>query len=298
MNHRTATTSTASTSELANFEENPMNETYSATVPIKNIHPNPDNPRREAGDVTELAASIKEHGIKQDIIVRPAPEFGDGHYVIEDGYLRWVAAKTFMEYVDVKVSVPGPNENLAIREIATALITTIHRRDLTTMERARAYGRLRDEAGMSNMQIAKLMGLKSDSTVSRALSLLELSPSYQKAIESGKASVERALDAVGRKRAKDRESQGHKPAKVEWEPDHFTKDHHLARKAKTMCDAREHTARRRYGNIACGNCWETVIRQDENKVVRVEYQSMGLAVPFMPPIMTPSPPANNNHKDA
>lgn len=261
--------------------------TFTRTVNIRNIHPNPANPRNEAGDVTDLAASIRENGVLHNILVRPAPELGPDEYVIEDGYRRWVAARHITEEMEVVVRIPGPDENLAVREVVTSLITTIHRKDLTAMERARAYGRLRDEAGMTNVQIAELMGLKSDGTVSRSLSLLELSPSYQKAVESGTASIERALEAVGRKRAKERKDKGHNPAKVEWEPDHFTKDHHLARKARTMCDAREHTARRRYGNVACGLCWETVIRQDQSTADRVEYQEQGFQVPFIAPIMTP-----------
>jgi ParB family transcriptional regulator, chromosome partitioning protein len=264
-------------------------------VRLDHIHPNPDNPRTEAGDVTELANSIRQHGIKQDIVVRVSQEHGIGHFVIEDGYRRWVAAKTVLEQVYVKVERPQPHENLAIREVITSLVTDLHRQDLTPIERAKAYGRLRDEAGMNQAQIAKKMGLRSDSSVSRSLALLELSPGYQKAVAEGKASVERALEAVGRQRAKDRQKKGQKPAKVEWEPEHFTKDHPLAKKARTMCDAREHTGRRRYGGVACGNCWETVIRQDENLTVRVEYKGLGFDVPFIPPIMTPD---NENGKAA
>lgn len=266
------------------------------TVPLENLHPNPHNPRNEAGDVTELAASIKSQGILQDILVRPAPEFGPEHYMIEDGYRRWVAAKQHFTHVRVTVVTPEPHENLAVREIIISLTTTIHRTDLNAIERAKAYGRLRDEAGMNQQQIAKLMGLKSDSSVSRSLSLLELSPSYQRAVATGKTPVDRAVQAVQRKRAQNRKDQGHKPAKVEWEPEHFTRDHHLAGKARTMCDAREHTNRRRYGKVACGQCWETVIRQDQNVVDRVEYQGMGFEVPFIPPIMTPDNDTNHNHR--
>lgn len=272
--------------------------TYSIRTSVNNIHPNLANPRTEAGDVTELAASIRENGILQDILVRPAPELGPDQYVIEDGYRRWVAAKYVTDEIRVTVRVPGPDDDLAIREVITSLVTTIHRKDLTPMERARAYGRLRDEAGMTQAQIAKLMGLKSDGTVSRYLMLLELAPSYQKAVAEGKASVEHAIGAVSRKRAKERKEKGHKPALVEWEPDHFTSNHHLAKMAKTMCDAREHTARRRYGNIACGLCWETVIRQDQSKADRVEYQGMGLAVPFIAPIMTPDNEVNGKSAEA
>ena len=51
-----------------------------------------------------------------------------------------------------------------------------------------------------------------------------------------------------------------------WEPDHFTSQHPLARKAKALCDGREHQMRRRVGKHACGECRETVIRADERAV--------------------------------
>jgi len=269
------------------------------TVPVENLHPNPDNPRLEAGDVSELAESIRRHGIKTDILVRPAPEFGDDHYMIEDGYRRWVAARHLLDFetLQVKVSIPRPGEDLAIREVVTSLITTLHRQDLGPMERARAYGRLRDEAHMTQQEIATLMGFKSDSPVSRSLSLLELSPSYQKAVERGTTSVSRALQAIGQKRAKERVKQGQKPANVEWEPEHFTNKHPLAKQARTMCDTRGHTNRRRLDRVACGQCWETVIRQDEAKVVQVGYKNAGIEVPWMPawPIGTFSENGGNGH---
>lgn len=267
------------------------------TVPIENVHPNPDNPRNEAGDVSELSASIREQGILEDIIVRPAPEIGEDQYMILDGYRRWVAARTVLTSVNVSVRTPHPNENLAVSEIIMSLTTTLHRRDLGPIDRAKAYARLRDEAGMTQVQIARMMGLKNDSSVSTYLSLLELSPSYQKNVAEGRATVTGAIAAVQRKRAIERKVKGHKPVGAEWEPDHFTKNHHLAKKAQTMCDARDHNGRRRYGKVACGNCWETVIRQDEAKAVQIEYQGMGLEVPFIPPVMTASTRRETtNHK--
>jgi ParB/RepB/Spo0J family partition protein len=257
----------------------------SIRVSVDKIHPNPDNPRIEAGDVTELAASIRKQGILQELLLRPAPEFGDGHYIIEDGYRRWVAARQVLTAVPARIRIPHPKESLTVREIVTSMVTTIHRRDLNAMEKARALGRLRDEANMSQVQIAQELGIDSG-TVSRYLALLELSPAYQQSLLRGTASVERALSAVKDKRARERKNKGQKPITVGWEPDHFTPNHHLAKKAKTMCDAREHSGRRRYGNVACGQCWETVIRQDQNTVDRVEFEAMGFKVPFKPPVMT------------
>ena len=60
-----------------------------------------------------------------------------------------------------------------------------------------------------------------------------------------------------------RSQRGRRRSRPLWEPDHFTTGHRLAREARALCDAREHTGRRRVGKVACGQCWETVIRQDE-----------------------------------
>jgi ParB family chromosome partitioning protein len=73
---------------------------------------------------------------------------------------------------------------------------------------------------------------------------------------------------VRRVRARQRTRQGKPRQAPAWEPDHFDARHPLARKANAMCDAREHTMRRRIGRVACGQCWETVIRQDQQLAER------------------------------
>ena len=76
--------------------------------------------------------------------------------------------------------------------------------------------------------------------------------------------------ADGRHRAKQRTATGAGAPGATWEPDHFTTTHALARKAAALCAAREHTARRHLGGVACGQCWETAIRADERIVVATE----------------------------
>jgi len=265
-------------------------------VAVKNIHPNPDNPRLEAGDVTDLAVSIRKVGLIDPLLVIPAPwlrgdDDPDMHYMIEDGYRRWVACKSILDpedLIECRVRVPGPEEDLARRAIVTALVTSLHRVNLGPMERARAYGRLRDEGHLTHSQIAQIAGV-GESAVSTSLMLMDLAPSAQKRVEEGKLKVKDAEEAVRQHRAKQRKNAGKKPVDVGWEPDHFTKDHHLARKARTMCDARQHTGRRRIGAIACGQCWETVIRQDQTTVLRIEYQEAqeaGKEFHFLAPFMT------------
>jgi ParB family chromosome partitioning protein len=75
------------------------------------------------------------------------------------------------------------------------------------------------------------------------------------------------MAAIRRTRQRQRKREG-KPEMGggEWEPDHFSPRHPLAKKAAAMCEARGHTMRRRVGKTACGSCWETVIRADERIV--------------------------------
>jgi ParB family transcriptional regulator, chromosome partitioning protein len=247
-------------------------------VPIDRIHENPHNPRYEAGDVTGLANSMGEDGQIQDLLVIPAPQFGDGHVMVEDGLCRLVAARARKETaLWCKIRYPEPDDDLPLRAILTGLITDEHKKPLHAIERAKAYGRLRDEYGMSAEEIGKRLGLNGG-TIGRYLSLLELAPKAQDAVRDGKLPVEKAVQAVQNHRARARRAKGQAPVNVGWEPDHFSKNHILARRAAIMCEAREHSGRRRLGG-ACGDCWERAIRADERKVMTAELGQAGLELP-------------------
>src|ERR1019366_1551772 len=111
-------------------------------IPVDRIHPNPDNPRQEAGDVTELAASIRENGLLQNLLVRE-DEFNEGMFTLLDGYRRWVASRQVL--VDVPCDILLVSAVSPIRDaVQIGLITDIHKTNLTGMERGWAYGRLRD----------------------------------------------------------------------------------------------------------------------------------------------------------
>lgn len=252
------------------------------------IHPNPDNPRHEAGDVTGLARSIKIDTMLQPLMVINAPQFGPGHVMIEDGYRRWVAGKTLNIPLPCNVRTIEPDEDLRIRAIKTALITDLHKEHLSAMDRAVAYGRLRDDCGMTQRQIATMLHLN-ETTIGRYLSLLDLAPKHQEEIRSGKMPVERAIKVITEHRKRMRAKQGKKPVDVSWEPEHFTSKHPLAKKARVICDAREHTSRRRYDGVACGQCFEEAIRQDQTKVLQAAYldaQREGVNPVFLPPFIS------------
>jgi ParB family transcriptional regulator, chromosome partitioning protein len=252
-------------------------------IPVDQIHPNPDNPRHSPGNISGLTRSINEEELLQPILVIPAPQFGPDHVVIEDGFRRWMAGKGVRRALRCQVRFPAPEENRAVRAIFTGLVTDAHKEALKPMEKAEAYGRLRDEFGLTLAEIAKQSGLTT-STIGYYLTLLELSDKSKDDVRTGKMSADRAVSAVREHRKKDRVKKGQKPVNVGWEPDAFNDRHHLNKKARTMCVAREHSGRRRFAG-ACHACWETVIRQDQSKVDAVEYGDAGLGtVPFVPPI--------------
>jgi len=260
----------------------------STAITVKYIHPNPHNPRKEAGNVTELARSLEVEGLKEPILVRPA-ELGEldlrlgamQQYVIEDGFRRWTAYR--LKYgqeakIECHLVRPPKGFNPVQRALVTGLITDVHKKGLSPVERAQAYGRMRDELDMTVAQIAKAVGLTT-SSVYDSMTLLDLTPDSQKLVISGRVSVKDAQQAVRDSRAKDRTKKGQRPVSVGWDPDHLGDKHSLAKFARTMCETRGHKSRRKVGGVACGDCWEMVIRQDQTKVVKAQLIQEGVIVP-------------------
>ncbi|MGI5286609.1 ParB/RepB/Spo0J family partition protein [Nonomuraea polychroma] len=239
-------------------------------VPLDKIHAHPRNVRADVGDVTEFADSIRTHGLLQPLTLRPHPTL-EGDYETIAGHRRHVAC------IEAGLALVPCVIRLDVSDAAVLemmIVENVHRRGLNPIERAEAFGRLRDEYGYSAAQIAERTGLTS-STVSTTLALLDLAPKTRERVRRGELKVGDALKLVRRHRAKQRTATGGGAPGATWEPDHFTDSHALARKARALCQAREHTSRRHLGNVACGQCWETVIRGDERIVVAAEQEAPG-----------------------
>src|SRR5215831_492827 len=84
-----------------------------AKIDIRHDHisPNPNNPRREAGDVSDLARSIRSEGIKIPLLVIPDAAKGNGWFLLEAGYRRWVASAQILEFIPCIVNTPRPGES-------------------------------------------------------------------------------------------------------------------------------------------------------------------------------------------
>ena len=136
-------------------------------IAVSAIKPNPDQPRRHfaADSLSELAASIKRHGIVQPIVLRPK---GKGYQIVA-GERRWRAAqKAQLHQIPAIIRDYSDGETLEI-----ALIENIQRKDLNPIEEAEAYKRLSDEFGHSQAALAKIVE-KSRSHVANMMRLLEL----------------------------------------------------------------------------------------------------------------------------
>jgi ParB/RepB/Spo0J family partition protein len=258
----------------------------STLIHISMLDPHPGNIRESLGDLTDLAASIRAHGIVQPLVVQRNPQRA-GHYLVIAGHRRLAAArKARLNEVpvmirDAEISVATATEVM--------LVENLQRRDLDPVEKARAMGALR-EHGYTSVQIAKAIGV-TDATVSNYLALLDLDKGSLEKIKAGQLGVVDALAAIRKVRARQRRKDG-KPDRGEamaatWEPDHFTASHPLARKATALCEAREHNMRRRVGKVACGACWETVIRDDQTKVVAA-LGNHAAAAPPVPSFLAPA----------
>jgi ParB family chromosome partitioning protein len=153
--------------------------------------PNVDQPRRHFDEaaIEELAASLKERGLIQPIVVRPSDA---GYYQIVAGERRWRAAqKAQLHEVPVIVRQLGDAETLEI-----AIIENVQRQDLNAIEEADAYQRLARDFGHKQEEIARLVG-KSRSHVANLLRLLDLPMSVRQAVVDGKLSMGHARALIG-----------------------------------------------------------------------------------------------------
>jgi ParB family transcriptional regulator, chromosome partitioning protein len=162
-------------------------------LPTGSLRPNPHNPRRTFSDaeLDELAASLRERGIIQPIVVRQT-RGATGDYEIIAGERRWRAAqRAGLHEVPVVVIEATDAEALQL-----AIIENVQRADLNALEEAQGYRALIDEFGNSQEDIAKIVG-KSRSYVANTLRLLKLSDTVKAYIHSGKLSAGHARMLVG-----------------------------------------------------------------------------------------------------
>ncbi len=157
-------------------------ETEVRQASLDRLRPNPDQPRRhfDEGELDELTASVREHGVLQPILVRPAPDVS-GEFQIVAGERRWRAAqRAGLATVAVLVRTL---DDAAVAEIA--IVENVQRADLNPLEEAFGYRTLMDRFGRTQEAISRTVG-KSRSHVANALRLLQLPAAVREHVQSGR----------------------------------------------------------------------------------------------------------------
>jgi ParB family chromosome partitioning protein len=168
-------------------------ETGVVEIPVDQISPNALQPRVgfDAEPLAELEASIREHGVLQPVLVRPAPG-RPGRFELVAGERRWRAASA----AGLK-TVPAILRHLDDRgALEAALVENLQREDLNPLERARAYRRLMGEFGLTQDAVASRVG-RSQSAVANTLRLLGLPSEVQTSLEAGRITEGHARALLG-----------------------------------------------------------------------------------------------------
>lgn len=224
---------------------------------LADLHPHPSNPKGRTDDVVDLAASIKQAGQLDPILVTEHPSLQG--FLMLSGHRRHAALRLLgRTHADCKVE-PDVGGDID-EQLFLLLMANIHRLNLNAMDKAYAFGDLRDRRRMTNDQIAERAGLQRG-TVSYYLSLLELDAATQLKVKTGEIPVTVAIDAVKKVRRDTRRARGDKQVghPVVLDPPWFTRKHPLAASVKDACT---HTTRPKVGATGCGECWEDAIRED------------------------------------
>ena len=161
------------------------------SVPVALIGPNPRQPRRDfdEGALQELAASIREVGILQPVVVRGTPNTG---YELIMGERRWRAAQ-LADLDEIPAIVRHTDDDDLLRD---ALLENLHREQLHALEEAAAYSQLLTDFDCTHEQLAARVG-RSRSHITNTIRLLGLAPAAQRRVAAGVLSAGHARALLG-----------------------------------------------------------------------------------------------------
>ncbi len=177
---------------FADLPETDADDAGVTTLPLREIEPDPDQPRKKFDDeaLAGLAASITENGLLQPIAVRPK-KLGTGYLIIA-GERRWRAAR-LAGLTDVPVLIKDVTDEQAA---ALALIENLQREDLDPIEVAEGCRQLIEKYGLTQETAAKRLG-KSRSAVTNSLRLLALPQEVRAKVSDGSLSFGHAKVLLG-----------------------------------------------------------------------------------------------------
>ena len=160
-------------------------------LPVGSIVPNPHQPRVHFDEETlaELAASIREIGVLQPVLVRAT---GENTYELIAGERRWRAARR--AGLAVIPAIVRVTDDLG--SVEQALVENLHRQDLTPLEEAAAYQQLIEDFSLTHEQVASRVG-KSRSSITNTLRLMSLPAAIQALLADGRLSAGHAKALLG-----------------------------------------------------------------------------------------------------
>jgi ParB family transcriptional regulator, chromosome partitioning protein len=163
-------------------------------IPVSSIAPNPFQPRREFSEeeLADLTSSLKENGLLQPIMVRPAAPGGRARYELVAGERRWRASMR-LGWKEIPATVREMDDRTLL---VLALVENMQRAELSPLEEAAGFHRLGEEFSLSQQQIAELVG-RDRSTVANTLRLLHLPASVRQLLGEGKLSAGHARALLG-----------------------------------------------------------------------------------------------------
>ncbi|HEX8432352.1 MAG TPA: ParB/RepB/Spo0J family partition protein [Longimicrobium sp.] len=165
-------------------------------VPVASITANRFQPRREFQEeqLAELEASIRQNGLLQPLVVRPAPADSPAgaEWELVAGERRWRAVRR-LGWTEVPVIVKEPDDRAML---VLAIVENVQRAELSPLEEAAGYQQLIEEFGFTQAEVAESVG-RERSTVANLLRLLQLPASVQRMVGEGALSMGHARALLG-----------------------------------------------------------------------------------------------------
>lgn len=160
-------------------------------IKLQDVSADPDQPRRHFDELAlaELTASIQEHGVLQPIVVTVK---ANGYQIVAGERRYRAAVAAGLEKIPAIVRTLSDQHRLEL-----SLIENIQRKDLSPIETAVAYAKLRDQFNLTLDEIGARVGSKSVSAVSNTLRLLKLPKEVQKVLQEGRLTEGQARPLVG-----------------------------------------------------------------------------------------------------
>lgn len=237
-------------------------------IPIDSVVPDPDQPRKRMNNIMELRDSLVESGMLQPITVRSVGDRKPKH--IMWGERRWRAAKLAgWTHVPAIVRTDVKDAGILMRQ----LMENSQREDLDPIDEARAIRRFMREHKIATVaEAAKRLGHHTN-WASNRLALLDLKQEEQEAVSAGTLSMGAAAHQArvrkGTVRASNVKAKPYPVTTRQASSDPwFNVAHSLASRARAK--ATRHQCKPLPGGIACGECWEAVIRADALATARFD----------------------------